>query len=308
MNLKIRWTLLAGTVAFIPACDIIHPQAVNVEAIRPIPTQMAGDRPQSASMGAPVQTSATSFSSSLQQGYADFGRWEYEQADYRDAKYNNDKARMAAAGQDVQPVDPTRRNIRPEHRQELLSARERLVQALNTGDTKTRVPGPAGAAQVYYDCWAEQQEEGHQPDHIAYCKKGFDGAMAQLAPTPRAQAPAPAPAPQAAAARPFLVFFDWDKADINQGAMPTVDEIARTIQAGRPATIRVAGHADKSGPDPYNMSLSERRAVNVLNALQQKGIRKDQVRLEYFGESQPLVPTADGVREAQNRRVEVNFQ
>ena len=307
MKPLIRWTLLAGAVAFIPACNIIQPQALDTEGVKPMSTQMAAQarQPQGASQGA-----ATSFTSSLQQGYADFGRCEYEQADYRDAKYNNDKARMAAAGQDVQPVDPTRRDIRPEHRQELLGARERLVQALNAGDTKTRVPGPAGAAQVYYDCWAEQQEEGHQPDHIAYCKKGFDGAMAQLAPAPRAQAPAPAPAPapQAAAARPFLVFFDWDKADLNQGAAPTVDEIARTIQSGRPATIRVAGHADKSGTDRYNMSLSERRAANVLNALQQRGIRRDQVRLEYFGESQPLVPTADGVREAQNRRVEVNFQ
>jgi OOP family OmpA-OmpF porin len=289
----VRWTILACSTAALAACGVVHPQAVDKQGI------------DYKSVAQPTQ--ANTFNSSLQQGYADFGRWEYEQADYRDTKYNVDKARMAAAGQDVQPVDPTRRNIRPEHRQELVSARDRLMQALG-GDTKTRVPGPAGAAQVYYDCWAEQQEEGHQPEHIAYCKNGFETAMAQLAQRPTAQAPAPAPQPQAARARPYLVFFDWDKSDLNQTAGPTIDEIARNIQSGRPATIRLAGHADKSGPDPYNMNLSQRRAATVLNALAQKGIRRDQVRLEYFGESQPLVPTADGVREAQNRRVEVTFQ
>jgi len=295
MTSIIRWTLLVGGVAALAACDTIQPQAFDKQGIdyRSVQAQQAQGQP-------------TSFSQSLQQGYADFARWEVQQGDYRDGKYNLDKARMVAAGQDVAPTDPTRRNIKPENRQEIVAAYDRLTKELG-GDAKTRVPGPAGAAQVYFDCWAEQLEEGHQPEHIAYCKNGFETAMGQVAQRPMAQAPAPQP--QAAApARPFLVFFDWDKSDLNASAQPTIDEIARTIQQGRPATIRLAGHADKSGPDPYNMSLSERRAQNVLNALSQKGIRKDQVRVEYFGESRPLVPTADGVREAQNRRVEVNFQ
>jgi len=294
MTPTIRWALLASGVAALAACDTIQPQAFNKQGIDYRSVQAQAQSGQ-----------GSAFSRALQQGYADFARWEIEQGDYRDGKYNLDKARMAAAGQEVAPVDPTRRNIRAEHRQEIVGAYDRLTRALG-GDTKTRVPGPAGAAQVYFDCWAEQLEEGHQPEHIAYCKNGFETAMGQLAPAPAAQAPAPQQA--AAPARPFLVFFDWDKADLNNSAQPTIDEIARTIQAGRPATIRLAGHADKSGPDPYNMSLSERRAQTVLNALSQKGIRKDQVRVEYFGESRPLVPTADGVREAQNRRVEVNFQ
>jgi outer membrane protein OmpA-like peptidoglycan-associated protein len=292
MNPITRWTVLAASVA-LGACNIVQPQAVDKNGID-----------YRAAANAPNQ--GNEFQRSLQKGYADFGRWEYEQGDYRDAKYFNDKARMAAAGQEVQPVDITRRNIKPEYRQEAAAAHDRMTQALG-GDAKTRVPGPLGAAQVYYDCWMEQIEEGHQPEHIAYCKNGWETAMNQLGQRPMAQAPAPQP--QAAApARPYLVFFDWDKAELNQSAGTTIDEIARTIQSGRPATIRLAGHADKSGPDPYNMSLSEKRANTVMNALAQKGIRKDQVRVEYFGESRPLVPTADGVREAQNRRVEVNFQ
>jgi outer membrane protein OmpA-like peptidoglycan-associated protein len=296
MNPITRWVLLAGGVAALAACDIVHPQAFNGENVnyRPILAQGKGQQTQS-------------FNQSLAQGYADFARWEVEQGDYRDGKYNLDKARMASSGSDVQPVDPTRRNIKPEHRQDVVGAHDRLTKAFS-GDTKTRVPGHAAAAQVYFDCWVEQVEEGHQPKHIEYCRNGFDNAMAQLAPR-QAAAPAPAPQPQAAApARPFLVFFDWDKADLNNSSQPTIDEIAKTINSGRPATIRLAGHADKSGPDPYNMSLSEKRVQTVMNALSQKGIRKDQVRVEYFGESRPLVPTADGVREAQNRRVEVTFQ
>ena len=70
----------------------------------------------------------------------------------------------------------------------------------------------------------------------------------------------------------------------------------------------IAGHADRSGPEAYNQALSERRADNVAQALGQRGI-PDQQRcaVEAYGESQPRVPTADGVREPQNRRVEIVF-
>lgn len=69
----------------------------------------------------------------------------------------------------------------------------------------------------------------------------------------------------------------------------------------------LAGHADKSGSDRYNVGLSQRRNATVRAYLESKGIPGGVISTEAFGESAPLVQTADGVREAQNRRVEVTY-
>jgi len=72
--------------------------------------------------------------------------------------------------------------------------------------------------------------------------------------------------------------------------------------------VTATGHTDKSGPDDYNMALSLRRANAVKDALVRDGVPAGVISVVGRGESQPLVPTADGVREPQNRRVEIVLQ
>jgi outer membrane protein OmpA-like peptidoglycan-associated protein len=69
--------------------------------------------------------------------------------------------------------------------------------------------------------------------------------------------------------------------------------------------IEVAGHADRSGSPQYNQRLSQRRADAVAAELSRQGIARSNISVQAFGESRPLVATADGVREPQNRRVEI---
>ena len=69
--------------------------------------------------------------------------------------------------------------------------------------------------------------------------------------------------------------------------------------------IEVAGHADRAGTPQYNQRLSERRAAAVANELDRQGVPRSAMVVQAFGESRPLVATADGVREPQNRRVEI---
>jgi OOP family OmpA-OmpF porin len=69
----------------------------------------------------------------------------------------------------------------------------------------------------------------------------------------------------------------------------------------------LAGHADKSGSPQYNVGLSERRNASVRAYLTSKGIPDGVITSEAFGESRPRVETADGVRELQNRRVEITY-
>lgn len=291
MKTIVRSAVMAGSIAALSACGIIHPEAFDKGAM---------------TAPAPASASATAYQRSLHQGYSSFGTWEYQQADFRDAAYMWNKAKSAGAGQNVGPTNPSERRIANPHSGEINAAYSRLTSALGTSGALELNALPLSTAQVYYDCWVEQAEEGHQPEHIAYCKNGFETAMGQIGARPVAAAPAPA-APAATSARPFLIFFDWDRANVNDSARPTLSEITNTIKANPNANVRISGHADKSGTDRYNDALSKRRADAVLNALTQQGVQRNRTTVESFGESRPLVDTADGVREPQNRRVEVNI-
>jgi outer membrane protein OmpA-like peptidoglycan-associated protein/uncharacterized protein YhjY with autotransporter beta-barrel domain len=129
------------------------------------------------------------------------------------------------------------------------------------------------------------------------------------APVPAAAAPAPLPPcpPAAVTPGPFLVFFDWDKSLITAEASAILDRAAEQYAATGQTSVQLAGHADKSGKDDYNVGLSQRRADAVKAYLATKGVPDGSIMTQAFGESRPLVDTADGVREPQNRRVEITF-
>ena len=120
--------------------------------------------------------------------------------------------------------------------------------------------------------------------------------------------PAPAPQPAAVMAKNFIVFFDFDRADLTPQSRATIKQAADASKTGGVQRVGVTGHADKSGPDAYNMALSLRRANNVKDELVRDGVPAASIVVVGRGESQPLVPTADGVREPQNRRVEIVLQ
>ncbi|MBS7789065.1 OmpA family protein [Roseococcus sp. SDR] len=121
-------------------------------------------------------------------------------------------------------------------------------------------------------------------------------------PTP---APVAAPAPAPAPARTFLVFFDWDRADLTDRARQIIAEAATNARTVRSTRIEVSGHADRTGSAAYNQRLSVRRAEAVAAELVRRGIPRNEMTIQGFGFDRPLVPTAMGVREPQNRRVEI---
>ena len=120
-----------------------------------------------------------------------------------------------------------------------------------------------------------------------------------------ARAAAPPPAPVPSTRQSYVVFFDFDRADITPQAMQTIQQAAAAAKGGNRTSLSVTGHADRSGSDAYNMALSMRRANAVKDALVRQGIPAASMQVVARGESEPLVPTADGVREPQNRRVEI---
>jgi OOP family OmpA-OmpF porin len=119
--------------------------------------------------------------------------------------------------------------------------------------------------------------------------------------TPPAPAVAAAPAP----ARTFLVFFDFNRADLTDRARSVIAEAANAARTTETTRIEVSGHTDTVGSAQYNQGLSMRRAESVAAELERRGIPRNQMVLQAFGFTRLLVPTGPNVREPQNRRVEI---
>ncbi|MDE8344919.1 MAG: OmpA family protein [Acidocella sp.] len=132
---------------------------------------------------------------------------------------------------------------------------------------------------------------------------------ALFSPPMMAPAPAPAPAPMAAPApapaRTYLVFFDWDKSNLTPRATQIIAQAASDSKTTTTTTLSVSGYTDTSGTPTYNQELSERRAKTVAAQLVTDGVPASEIEIHAFGETHLLVPTGPGVREPQNRRVEI---
>ena len=123
---------------------------------------------------------------------------------------------------------------------------------------------------------------------------------------PQVAAPPP-PAPSIAPPS-FMVFFDWDRSNLSQQALNTIKQAADAFKTKGNARITATGHTDTSGPEAYNMALSLRRANAVKDALVREGVPAQAISVIGRGEQGLLVQTGDGVREPQNRRVEIVVQ
>ena len=120
-------------------------------------------------------------------------------------------------------------------------------------------------------------------------------------PAPATAPPPPPPAPAAS----FMVFFDWDSTSLNNQSMTVIGQAASAFKSRNGTGITATGHTDTSGGDAYNMALSLRRANVVKDALVQNGVPPGAINAVGVGKAGLLVQTGDGVREPQNRRVEM---
>jgi OOP family OmpA-OmpF porin len=126
-------------------------------------------------------------------------------------------------------------------------------------------------------------------------------------PPPPPAVPVSAPTPAPPPPQVFLVFFNWDRADVTPAGMDVLRLAADAYKAGGAVRLQVTGYTDLSGSSGYNQRLSVRRANNVANALASLGVARSDMAVAGRGENDPRVPTPPGVREPQNRRVEITF-
>lgn len=250
-------------------------------------------------MAEKASESGTEFTRLLHKEYAAVAKRELAEADRENAAFYAKKASAAASGTAVPPDElPAKLNW---DEAALREARPRLMSALASPKAKER-PDLAAKAQVNFDCWVlEASEIWYQPQDRKFCQTNFEAAMKDLAAVPVA-APAPTAAP---AAEQFLVFFEFDSSKLTPDAIDILKNVASAAKSRSDATLTLVGYTDSAGSKEYNLALSGRRADSVKSELESMGLSSGAMATEAKGEADPLVPTADGVPEAQNRRVQI---
>ena len=261
-------------------------------------------------------SAANPFNENLRRGYLELAQNGVKGVDWVDAGIFARKARLSAEGAAVEPEvldnwgteprmgNPARNVLYP--RSELAQARGELLQLLNA-NARTNNPVQAARAQVMFDCWVEKAESVYWL--VDDCRGKFYQAMDAL----RGRVVAPpgvvAPVtPSELPARDFLVFFDFNRSNIRPDAAEVLRRVVASYRSLNAQRVDLVGHADKSGAPGYNQRLSERRAAAVRDFLTRQGIPPRSIQAVGRGEGDPRVPTPDGVREQENRRVEIRLQ
>jgi OOP family OmpA-OmpF porin len=170
-----------------------------------------------------------------------------------------------------------------------------------------QLSGDTAAVTMQTSCGPLQaygQRLDESTTEIASTSWGWTGIQMAAASSGSSEAPTVASAP-ATRHDAYNVYFAFDKSKLTLKGHGVVDAAVKATRGDPTSRITLVGKADRSGTDPYNMALSERRADRVRDAMVAEGVPADRIDTQWVGEREPPVPTANGVRDAQNRVVEV---
>jgi len=102
------------------------------------------------------------------------------------------------------------------------------------------------------------------------------------------------------------IYFEFDKSNITKEAAFELDKLVEAMKAKPAMVVMAKSHTDSRGDDQYNMSLSNRRARSTVQYIISKGIARERISGQGYGESEPKVKCTTCTEEehAQNRRSE----
>ncbi|MBN2752751.1 MAG: OmpA family protein [Rhodospirillaceae bacterium] len=239
--------------------------------------------------------SGNAFDQALRDEYVALADYERVQCDWRDTAAYVARGKLSAAGTPPAPEAIVERDLPDAMVAPLTAARAQVTHFL-TAKYKAEAPKVLASAQAGYECWMEQQEENHQADDIAACRKKLDVAIKTLTDMENAKRPTP-----------FIVYFGLSSAKLQGDAMAVIKEAAATFKSTKANHADVAGFADRSGSTGFNDRLSSLRAEAVGEALVKLGVPEAAVTISAFGESDLAIKTIDGQKEPRNRRVLISI-
>jgi outer membrane protein OmpA-like peptidoglycan-associated protein len=112
-------------------------------------------------------------------------------------------------------------------------------------------------------------------------------------------------AAQPSRAAHFTLYFVEGADELTEESKGILETVFADLAQRPIPDILVVGHTDAVGSDPFNDALARQRADTVRAALIRRGIAPDDIVAIGRGKRELLVPTADGVAEPRNRRVEI---
>jgi outer membrane protein OmpA-like peptidoglycan-associated protein len=231
------------------------------------------------------------FAKALHKEYIERAKFEVKEADWISVDFFTGRAKLAAAGTPPAPQMPAERSLKKDI-PEINAGYKQLVTELAAGASKVS-PVACAKSQAWLEHWMEQAEEGHQADDIAWTRGEFTKAIPDCVATPKMAQPT------------FHIYFPFNSAALTKDAKAVIKDIVSLFKAEKPKAVNLAGHTDTSGSSVYNMKLGMKRADAVGKALAARGVKA--VKETSYGEADLPKPTADNVKEAQNRQVVVTF-
>ena len=264
------------------------------------------------------QIDHASFQGALAQNYKEFSQREADQYDWTDSGYFARKALKVLKGEDVMPEAVEYWDIKKSEINNLKWAYKRVMN-VRTAEVMAKYPKQLADVQYLYDCWIEEQEEGWQSDDINRCRMDFLLSVTELEkklmpviPKVKVEDVQAVPnkdpeIPPLAINENKTVYFGLGVSKLDKANKRTINDIISEIKAMKSFSINISGHTDRSGDAGFNEKLSEKRAESVSDEFVAGGVDKSKITTKAFGESAPAKPTADGVVEPLNRRVEINI-
>jgi OOP family OmpA-OmpF porin len=274
------------------------------------------------------------FTQTLVQGYRDYADASQQAGSMEAAYIFTEKGLRAADNQFILPENPISWFTEKQNFSMLTLTHERLMALLDHPQID-KEPVLTAKTILAYDCWVEQQANTRNIKQMRLCQQGYfelyaklDAALdahemaeeealalikaaeekaARLAAEQAALA-AEQNKPEQVQSTSSVIYFPFDSAIPGENAQTLLDELIGYVLRIELNEALIHGHADRAGPAHYNLRLSEQRAAYVRSRLVAAGVDDAHIQHYGFGESDPQIPTADGVREAANRRVEIFIQ
>lgn len=245
----------------------------------------------------------------LYAGYIELSKMEFDEGDYRDSDFFADRAIAAANNETIEPQHIGARDLDVAVLNEAAAARRKLTVVRYKGGSRI-YPALTAEAQLGFECWLQEMEEGFQPDDIAACRARFDSAMNSIAERESSAMAMSMPTPSDSADSPermtFDIFFDFDSDKLTGPAQEHIGLIAIVIKEFQKPIVSVIGNADQVGETEYNLKLSQRRAEAVAEALRANGVESSGIFAR--GDQDPVFDTLNRAPERMNRVVVISVR
>jgi outer membrane protein OmpA-like peptidoglycan-associated protein len=103
------------------------------------------------------------------------------------------------------------------------------------------------------------------------------------------------------------VFYEVDSWKIKKESIAELNKLSDLLKENKDLKIEIGGYTDATGSDEYNLSLSEKRALSVVDFLVSNGIASDRLRYKGFGNASPVGDNVTSEGRKLNRRTEVQI-